>query len=206
MNYQGQAGQDRFVTEMLKFKKNGYFVEIGSHNYKYHNNSYVLETQLDWKGIMIDSDTTCLEGWKKFRTNSTHLCTDATKIDYVELFEMVNMSKDIDYLQIDLDVNSRSTLDVLENFDKNILGKYKFATITFEHDIYTGNFFDTRKISRDVFKKYGYELVFPDVSTFWLGKECEFEDWWVHPDLVDMDFVNKVRKNKSVNGKSISYN
>lgn len=205
MNYQGQAHQDRFVAEMTKFKKNGYFVEIGSNHYKDHNNSFVLETQLGWKGIMIDFIPNMLSDWKRFRPNSTHVIDNATKIDYLKLFQQTNMPNNIDYLQIDLDVNNRSTLQVLEYFDKNIFGKYKFATITFEHDIYTGNFFDTKKVSREVFKKYGYELIFPDVTTFWTGKQCEFEDWWVHPDLIDMEFVNNVRKTTSVEGKSIVY-
>lgn len=64
MEYQSQAGQDIFVVNVLNNKRDGYFIEIGSHDYKYHNNSFVLEKQLGWKGIMIDIDKNCLESWK----------------------------------------------------------------------------------------------------------------------------------------------
>ena len=36
-------------------------------------------------------------------------------------------------------------------------------------------------------------MVFPDVEVFVEGKYRPFEDWYVHPDLVDMDYVNKIR-------------
>jgi hypothetical protein len=54
---------------------------------------------------------------------------------------------------------------------------------------------NTREISREIFKKRGYELVFPDVAVFYEGGYCPFEDWYVHPDLVDMNYVNKIRSN-----------
>ena len=72
----------------------------------------------------------------------------------------------------------------------NIFNKYKFATVTIEHDIYTGNYFDTRRISRDIFIKNGYILVFQDVKVNFENKDVPFEDWYVHPDLVDIDYAN----------------
>ena len=90
----------------------------------------------------------------------------------------------MDYLQIDLDVNNRSTRNVVELLDRDIFDKYTFAAVTFEHDIYTGDYFNTRQISRDIFKKRGYTLVFSDVSVFWEGSYKAFEDWYIHPSLV----------------------
>lgn len=143
---------------------------------------------------------------EKYRQNSIHLIADATKIDYLELFKINNVPENIDYLQIDLDVENRSTLTVLENFNKYVLPNYKFATITFEHDMYRGNYYDTRNISRNIFSGFGYILVFPDVSCDYLGKNCIFEDWWVHPDLVNVNYINSIKKNHSINGKYIKYN
>lgn len=205
MTFNGQALQDKFVSNILNYKRNGFFVEIGSHDYLKHNNSYYLEKKLDWKGIMIDMDANCLPNWKKYRNNSIHVINDATKIDYAKLFIDNNVPTNIDYLQIDLEVNNRSTLDVLEKFDKTIFNNYNFATITFEHDIYTGNFFNTQEISRQIFLKRGYVLVFPNVSCKYLGNECVFEDWYVNPNLVDMEYVNSIKTNQSLNGNNINY-
>jgi hypothetical protein len=101
------------------------------------------------------------------------------------------MPLSFDYLQIDLEVNNGVTLKTLQKLDNDIFDTYKFATITFEHDIYTGNYFDTREKSRDIFKKRGYICVFEDVN----GGGLPYEDWYVHPDLVDMNYVNILIEN-----------
>ena len=101
-------------------------------------------------------------------------------------------------MQIDLDVNNRSTLDTFLLLNDTVFNKYKFATITFEHDIYTGNFFNTQSISREILQNRGYVLVFPDVSVFWEGGYKPFEDWYVHPDLVDMNYVNSIKSDISL--------
>jgi hypothetical protein len=35
-------------------------------------------------------------------------------------------------------------------------------------------------------------LVFPNVSVLWEGSYKPFEDWYVHPELVDMNYINKI--------------
>ena len=53
MNY-SQIYQDMFVLTMLDGKKDGYFVEIGSGNPFYGNNTAILGTYYGWKGMAID--------------------------------------------------------------------------------------------------------------------------------------------------------
>ena len=205
MKTYSQAGQDIFVLSILKNKKNGFFIEIGSNDPIYINNSYILEKEYNWKGLMVEYDKNWTESYKINRPNSYHIFNDARNINYMSYFNNNNFPKNIDYLQIDLDVNNRSTLDVLETFDKTIFNNYKFATITFEHDIYTGDYFNTRSISRDIFIKNGYFLVFPDVKVDVHLKDpiFPFEDWYVHPDLVDMEYINKIKSNESLSYKQI---
>ena len=103
------------------------------------------------------------------------------------------MPLSFDYLQIDLEANNGSTIKTLQKLDNEIFDTYKFATVSFEHDIYHTNFENTRFASRDIFKKRGYIRVFEDISN--LGNP--FEDWYVHPDLVDMNYVNNlIEKNR----------
>jgi hypothetical protein len=194
LNYNSQVGQDKFVLSILKNKKNGYFIEIGSNDPKLINNTFILEKDFDWFGIMVEYDGKWLQSYKDTRPNSIHVIADATKIDYKTLFVNNKVPHNIDYLQIDLDVCNRSTLDTLELFNNTIFDNYKFATITFEHDIYSGDHFNTRQTSRNIFLKRGYILVFPDVKN---GSNA-FEDWYVHPDLVDMNYINKVKTNESL--------
>lgn len=199
--YNSQAGQDKFALEINNFKKNGYFIELGSSGPIKNNNTYILEKSYKWKGIMIEKNKWHLHEYKQFRSNSIFVINDAVQIDYKNLFIKNDVPKNIDYLQIDLEVSNSSTLDTLLNMEKQILNDYKFATITFEHDYYfsAGEKEDniwkkTRDKSREIFKNLGYYLLFPDVALdsneIYRGKKCgSFEDWYVHPDLVDMNHI-----------------
>jgi hypothetical protein len=190
--YLGQAEQDKFVLNVLKEKRNGFFLEIGSNHPININNSYLLETKYEWKGIMIEYDSNFLDLYKIHRPNSIHVINDATIIDYKSIFENNNMPLCFDYLQIDLEANNGSTIKTLQKLDNEIFDTYKFATVTFEHDIYHTNFDNTRLKSRDIFKKRGYVCVFEDINN---GIEYPYEDWYVHPDLVDMNYVNNLIEN-----------
>jgi len=209
----GQAEQDKFVLTMLKNKTNGYYLELGSQNPIVNNNTFILENKYGWKGIMIEYDNGWLNEYKIHRPNSIHVISDAQVIDYRSL--LTNSPINMDYLQIDLDVDNDSTLNTLLKLDEEILNDYKFATITFEHDIYASDnendiWAITRKRSREIFTKRGYVLVFPDVrlpsNTSYRGKQCgAFEDWYVHPDLVDMELINKYKTDTSLFFRDIPY-
>ena len=195
-NYNGQVLQDKYVVSVLKNKRNGFFLEIGSNDPKNINNSYVLEKELDWNGIMVEYNASWLPRYKDERSKSLIVINDATKVKYIDLLKSINAPMNIDYLQIDLEVDNKSTLETLEILDETVFNEYKFATVTFEHDIYRGNYFDTRENSRNIFLSRGYILVFPDVR----NGINPFEDWYVHPDLVDMNYINHLKNKNKYNG------
>jgi hypothetical protein len=189
---------------MTQGKQNGCFVEIGSNHPITHNNSYLLESKYNWKGLMVEYDNSFEESYKTQRKNSIYVISDARTVNYKAILDTNQFPKQIDYLQLDLDVDNRSTLDTFLLLNNTVFDTYKFATITFEHDIYRGNYFDTQNISRKILLERGYILVFPNVSVFWEGSFKSFEDWYVHPDLVDMNIVNKVLTTKSLNTNEIT--
>jgi hypothetical protein len=180
MNY-SQASQDLFVLLVTQYKRGGTFLEIGSNDPIQTSNTYLLESKYEWTGIMVEYDTSFKDAYKSLRSGSKHVFEDARTVDYANI---IGNTPVIDYLQIDLDVNNRSTLDTLELLDKTVFDTTKFAVVTFEHDIYTGDYFSTRDKSREIFARRGYQLVCPDVAVHFNGARCEFEDWYVHPDLV----------------------
>jgi hypothetical protein len=164
---------------------------------------------------MIEYDNSFLSLYKEHRPNSIHIIDNATKIDYKNLFETNNMPLIFDYLQIDLEVSNGSTMQTLEKLDNEIFDTYKFATITFEHDIGYSDFANTRDKSRYIFNKRGYICVFKDIHN--IEPKYVYEDWYVHPDLVDMTYINKLMENnkqyyvpnsitdKSINWQDIKY-
>jgi len=200
-----QASQDLFYLKALNYKRNGHFLEIGSNHPIFCNNTYIAESNYNWKGIMVEYDPGFAPLYTIHRPNSLHIINDAQNVDYRKLLDDNNFPVHIDYLQIDLDVENRSTLNVLELLDRTVFDKYTFATVTFEHDIYRGDFFDTREASRKLFANRGYKLAFSDVSLYVApddmskmmldskidkqpgardGGKKSFEDWYIHPSLL----------------------
>jgi hypothetical protein len=190
-----QCAQDLFVLAALNKKRDGTFVEIGSNDPVTINNTYVLESEFGWRGVMVEYDPVHLASYLEKRTKSHHVIQDATKIDYISEFQKANMPYAIDYLQIDLEVDNKSTLDTLIRLDETVFDTYTFAVVTFEHDIYRGDYFDTRRISREIFARRGYVCVFKDVGADGLP----FEDWYVHPTLVDMSHIETFKSNSECN-------
>ena len=201
MSYNGQLEQDKFVLKILNNKKNGYFLEIGSNHPVTINNSYILEKNYNWKGIMVEYDKSWLNSYKEHRPNSIHIINDATQINYKNLFETNKFPINLDYLQIDIEANNGSTLKTLIKLNNEILNDYKFATVTFEHDIYHTNYLNTREESRKIFDNQGYLRIFDDVCCRLTGRP--FEDWYVYPPLVNKDLINNIMNKNKQNYKKI---
>lgn len=197
LQYNGQAFADKFVLNCTDFKRDGYFLELGSREAKRHSNSYILEKSFGWKGVMVDKVATHKADYEADRPNSISIIQDATQIDYKKVFEDNNFPSNLDFWQLDLEVRDNTALETLIKIDKDILDCYKFATVTIEHDIYTGfpNAANTRIKSREILESRGYYCVFKDTMTFMDGPpNSPYEDWWVHPDLVNMEYIKSLRE------------
>lgn len=194
--FYGQSAQDFFVLTILKRKRNGVYLEIGTNEPIINNNTYILEKEYGWKGILVEFIPHYENSYRQHRPNSFPILQDAQTIDYAKVFEQLNMPKNIDYLQIDLEIKNRSTLTTLEQINIQLMDTYKFATITFEHDIYRdkGNDYNTRSASRELLESRGYVRVFSDVC----DSGNAYEDWYVHPDLVDMEIVQKLQTDEKL--------
>jgi hypothetical protein len=174
--------QDLFVLSIFKGKKNGTYLEIGSGDPFVHNNTALLETEFDWKGISIDNSPALCYNFKENRHN-TVICADATQIGYEDLFDKHCVGHIVDYLQIDCDEVS---IDILKKIP---FKTHKFGVITFEHDSYrlgTG----IRDEVRKYLEKQGYVLLVNDVA---FNELCSYEDWYIHPDVVDVDLTMKTK-------------
>ena len=199
--WRGQAQQDKFVLNVLKRKRDGFFLEIGSNHPHEINNSYLAETQYGWKGIMIEFESRFLPMYKEQRKNSIHIIQDATTINYADLLKNTNAQKNIDYLQIDLEANNGSTINTLKKLDNEIMSNYTFSTVTFEHDRYHTNYGNTRLQSRKIFEKRGYYCVFEDINNCGINP---YEDWYVYPSTVDMNYVEQLQENNKKHYKNVT--
>lgn len=185
-NY-SEAFQDIFVLSMLNGKRDGFYIEIGSARPFYGNNTALLE-EFGWQGIGVDLSELFVRDYNRSRTNKS-IVRDATSINYHTFLKASNYPEEIDYLQIDVDPPGVS-LQVLRSIP---FEQYKFRVITFEHDYYTGAH-SVRQESRKLLESYGYKLVAGNISP---DSNRPYEDWWVHPDLVETSIIDKMLDDKS---------
>lgn len=187
MTYYSQAWQDEFVGNILNFKRNGYFIDIGSTDGMNQSNSYFLESELGWKGLCVELGIGYIEHYKKNRS-CIFLNEDATQIDYVDLFAKNNYPSRIDYLSLDIDENSMRGLNKLPFND------YRFNVITIEHDSY--RFGDILKNQeREFLRHHNYTMLFSDVLVplgCGMGPDLSFEDWWVDASVFNMNKLEKI--------------
>jgi SAM-dependent methyltransferase len=179
-NY-SQADQDIFVLSMLDGRRNGTYLEIGCNDGFVYNNTALLETVFGWTGVSIDSHKPWIDAWSRHNPVE-HAC--GLEIDYLDLLHRHGMNQStIDYLSLDCDPPEQ-TLKILKRLP---FDQIQFAVITFEHDCHAHGP-EVKHASRDYLNSHGYQLVVSNISEN--GLATDFEDWWVHPDLVDHELIS----------------
>jgi hypothetical protein len=68
--YHSQHGQDKYIIEKLNNKKNGFFVDVGAAHPTHLSNTYTLENQLQWSGLLIEPNDKFLEELRQKRTST----------------------------------------------------------------------------------------------------------------------------------------
>ena len=181
------SAQEEFVLELLENKKGGYYVELGAFHSKNGSNTNKLENEFDWKGVSFEIKDDLR---KEFNENRSNPCMgDALDFNYISYFEENLFPKQIDYLQVDIDsgykLNGRPDGNAYTSLHGLLavpLNSYRFTVITFEHDanMYWRNV-AMRDVQREILDSLGYSIV---VRT-------ESEDWWVDPNVIDLESYRK---------------
>jgi hypothetical protein len=185
-----QALQDMWVLSVLNGKKNGTFLEIGAYNPVFISNTFLLERYFGWSGVSIDYDSSVEPQFKNVGRTAKFITADATKLDYDEILSEFPSNR-LSYMQIDVEPNIQS-LNCLKTIP---FDKYKFSTITFEHDAYNKEYpkeyNDTiRKESEEILESYGYIAIAKNIEN--LGGD-EFESWWLFKEDFDEETINKFK-------------
>jgi hypothetical protein len=183
----GQAGQDLFVLGILDGKTNGTYLEIGAGPAVETSNSYVLEKYYGWRGASVEISRGWYDEHKRFGRKHHIELQDARTMDYPGLLLRAGITvTDIDYASVDCEPPS-VTFDVLTKLP---FDTHRFAVLTFEHDCYAWG--DDIKIrSREFMESKGYELIVSNISP--MQELGDFEDWYVHPDLVSREVIDRFK-------------
>ena len=126
-----QLGQDLFVISEYKYKKNGFFVEFGATNGIDLSNSYLLETEFAWTGILAEPahywqkdlaqnrqnaqiETLCV--WKDSDSILTFNETMYPELSTINLYSDRDLHKKARLSGINYQVNTVSLCDLLKKF------------------------------------------------------------------------------------------
>ena len=205
-DWYSQAGQDQWVTEFFKNKRNGYFLDIGAHDGWGDNNTYYLEKELGWTGICfepgIQEYTKCkslrtkakvvpIAAWSseatlKFGTydgSARQVTSDADKIGFpvkamtlTSIFKKYNVPKIIDYISLDVE---NSEIEALKGFP---FDTHIGIIWTIEHNLYRNDGW-LKKGIKEIMLANGYIMYKENVSCKDSNWE-PFEDWYVHKNYI----------------------
>ena len=170
--------QDVLLDKLLKGKRGGTFVDIGSNHYRHNNNSYYFEVEKGYTGIAVELDPQYAEEWEKNRITPL-VCADASTMDYKKLFTSVNMPQIIDFISIDIDPSPVTLAALVEVMASG----YQFNVIDFELD----NNPHVLKKSTELLTSMKYKLV---KEIYIHQGSWHLDDLWVHESFYDESMVN----------------
>ena len=185
-----QFRQDLFALKELKLKKNGFFVEFGATDGVSGSNTFLLEKEFGYKGILAEPNPRQRKNIEKKRnaiiveecvwakSDEIIKLTDEGDLSTVDLYKnnkssftvntisLTDMLKKynapslIDYLSIDTE---GSEFDILSSHD---FSKYNFSVITVEH-----NHTKQREKIYELLSKNGYIRKYEELSMQ--------DDWYI---------------------------
>jgi FkbM family methyltransferase len=201
-----QLQQDLFVLLSLKFKRGGFFVEFGATDGLSISNTYMLEKNFDWKGILAEPariwhkslkqsrsaqiETKCIwkESGKVLQFNETEVSELSTLDSYSNLDLHAHYRESgvkypvetISLFDLLVENNAPSFIDYLsidtEGSEFEILEKFDFNAYTFGFITCEHNYTENRGKVFSLLSNQGYVRVFEQYS--------QFDDWYLHKSLV----------------------
>jgi FkbM family methyltransferase len=68
-----QYDEELYIRDFFNGKRGGFFVDVGANHYQKFNNTFYLETALDWSGIAIDALPEFASGYSQHRPRTRFL-------------------------------------------------------------------------------------------------------------------------------------
>ena len=211
-NIKSQIGQDSFVLYSLNWKRDGYFVEFGATNGVDLSNTYLLEKDFGWNGILAEPAKLWHEDLKANRTalidfdcvwsksgevlnftvaqeaeystisSFTRKDTHASARSKCEIYPVKTISLN-DLLERH---GSPSRIDYLsidtEGSELEILRAFDFDQYAISVITCEHNFSSQRIEIYELLTSYGFVRVFEGFS--------RWDDWYIHPDNIAASSAN----------------
>lgn len=198
-----QLGQDLFVLNALGRAKNGFFVEFGAADGVTNSNTYLLEKEYGWKGILVEPSKVWHQKLEKSRNCVIcHGCVSSESGNSISFAnfsdpEFSRMAKlpwnigsphhpigveivtTISLEDLLVHYNAPKTIEYLsidtEGNELDIIRSFDFSSFNIKCITVEHNYRDDDR--REIFERltaYGYERVFEDIS--------KWDDWYILSD------------------------
>ena len=222
-----QYAQDLAVCFLLNFKEQGYFVEFGAANGKYLSNTYLLETQFKWHGILSEPakqfhqellanrhchiDLRCVHS----QSGESLLFKEVECGAYSTLAAYAGADKHKDLRKIGTEYlvetvtlqdllqryNAPEVIDYLsidtEGSEYDILKAFDFTRYTFKIITVEHNFSSRRNHIKSLLEAQGYKRILTAFS--------KVDDWYINPDVMDcphtLSALNRLSEGEDVHFK-----
>lgn len=204
-NVKSQIGQDLFALYSLSWKRGGYFVEFGATNGVDLSNTYLLEKDFGWNGILAEPakvwhadlvinrsaaiDFDCV--WQETGQTLPFAVVESAEFSTLGAFSEADAHKKTRKSADWQTVNTVSLNDLLERYgapavidylsidtegsELEILNAFDFGRHTFSVITCEHNFSSQRKDIHDLLVRNGYARVFDGLS--------RWDDWYVHDSI-----------------------
>ncbi len=201
-----QLRQDLFVLSQLDYKRDGFFVEFGATDGRELSNSWLLEKQFGWTGILAEPariwhaklaenrscriDHRCV--WSRTGETLRFEETEMPELSSLAGFGDGDLHRDLRRSQSSYAVETVSLLDLLaahdaprdidylsidtEGSELSILENFDFSRYRFRIVTCEHNYGENRAKIAALLGRNGYRRVFEKAS--------RFDDWFVHEALV----------------------
>jgi FkbM family methyltransferase len=200
-NSRSQFKQDVFALMVNKFKKGGYFIEFGSTNGYDISNTYILEKQFGWRGVLAEPAKTWHKNLIKNRNcnvefdcvwRTTGELLDFDMVEEGELSTLSIFSNKDEHAKArqakkTYAVNTISLIDLLKKYDApkvidylsvdtegselDILSGFDFNQYRFNCITIEHNFTENREKLKSLLEQNGYKRVFEYLS--------KWDDWYI---------------------------
>ena len=199
-----QLRQDLFVLSQLNFKKGGYFVEFGATDGVNLSNSYLMEKEFGWNGILAEPakcwhvelkknrncsiETDCV--WKDSVSKLTFNEVSVAELSTIDNYSSDDMHRTLRENGNKYDVESISLNDLLkkhnaptridylsidtEGSEFDILNNFDFSKHSFNVITCEHNYTPMRDELYKLLTKQGYNRVYQNLSLF--------DDWYIKQD------------------------
>jgi FkbM family methyltransferase len=195
-----QLGQDIFALQQNKLKRQGFFIEIGASDGIELSNTYLLEKEFGWKGILVEPAKNVQQKLKKNRkAKILNIALTSSEKPYISFSEKGVLSTVSDYKKLDLHGKDRRfskkylvkndtlfniveknkcprIIDFLsldtEGSEFDILHNFNFNKYKFRAICVEHNYSPNRNSIYKLLTRNGYKRILANLS--------EFDDWYIY--------------------------